>query len=342
MNRVIDNATKASDRRDLSHLRRVIRQEHVPKALVSDNVGKTSQEVLILLCRKSMLAYNLIIDLLSELNLYDGLDPDQMLQTISVPLSPPASEQEAGRWSDEYWPTIHKKSNPHGPQHNEIEQAAKEIRADVRRYMELAGRIGRASADHGCGESFGAVVVDRSGPSAPIVVAAAGDARWTGHGTRDKSVSGGNTMAHAVMRVISMIAKKRRACSVDARALERDNDDGAHFAEACLTSLETEVYSASSINPGGYLCVDMELYVTHEPCVMCCMALLHSRFRKVVFKEQMPRTGGLVAEAFFQGQERLSSWGLFWRPSLNWKFLAWQWSQDCDKETRTALEIVHV
>ena len=352
---MIDNATEASDRRNLSHLRRVIRQEHVPKALVSSNAEKVrlkggdgstglerSHEVFILLCRKSIVAYDLITDLLSDWNLCDGSEPDQMLRTISVPLSPPSSEQEAGRWSEEHWPTIYKRSNPHGPQHNEIEQAAKQIHAKVWRYMDLAGRIGRASADYGCGESFGAVVVDRSGPAAPIVVAAAGDARWTGHGTRDKSLSGGNTMAHAVMRVIGMIAKKRTACSVDAQALEADEDHEERFAEACLTSLERQVYSASSVAPGGYLCVDMELYVTHEPCVMCCMALLHSRFRRVVFKEQMPNTGGLVAEEVFQGRERLSNWGLFWRPSLNWKFLAWQWSQAGDDETSIESDRIHV
>lgn len=352
---MIDNATEASDRRNLSHLRRVIRDEHVPKALVSTDAEKRrlkgsdgfaglerSQDVFILLCRKSVLAYDLITDLLSELNPCDGLASDQMLQTISVPLSPPSSEQEAGLWSEEYWPTIYKRSNPHGPQHNEIEQAAKQIRAKVWSHMDLAGRIGQASADHGCGESFGAVVVDRSGPAAPIVVAAAGDARWTGQGTRDKSLNGGNAMAHAVMRVIGMIAKKRRACSADAQALESDKDNEEWFAEACLTSLERQVYSASSIAPGGYLCVDMELYVTHEPCVMCCMALLHSRFRKVVFKEQMPNTGGLVAEELFQGRERLSTWGLFWRPSLNWKFLAWQWSRDGDDESSIESDSLHV
>ena len=301
-----------------------------------------SQEVFILLCRQSVRAYDLVTDLLSDLNLCDGLASDQMLQTVSVPLSPPSSEREAGRWSEEYWPTIYKRSNPHGPQHNEIEQAAKQIRAQVWEYMDLAGRIGQASADHGCGESFGAVVVDRSGPAAPIVIAAAGDARWTGHGTRDKSLNGGNAMAHAVMRVIGMIAKKRRACSAYAQGLELDKDNEKHFAEACLTLLERQIYSASSIAPGGYLCVDMELYVTHEPCVMCCMALLHSRFRKVVFKEQMPSTGGLVAEEVFQGRERLSTWGLFWRPSLNWKFLAWQWSRDGDDESSIESDTVHV
>ena len=326
----------------------------MPKVLVSNDTEKRclkdgdgvvglerSQEVFILLCRKSVLTHDLITDLLSGLNLCDGLASDQMLQTISVPLSPPSSKQEAGRWSEEYWPSIYKRSNPHGPQHNEIEQAAKQIRAEAWEYMDLAGRIGRASADHGCGESFGAVVVDRSGPAAPIVVAAAGDARWTGHGARDKSLCGGNTMAHAVMRVIGMIAKKRRACSADAQALGSDKDNEEHFTEACLTSLEQRVYSASSIAPGGYLCVDMELYVTHEPCVMCCMALLHSRFRRVVFKQQMPNTGGLVAEELFQGRKRLSTWGLFWRPSLNWKFLAWQWSRDGDDESSIQSDTIH-
>jgi tRNA-specific adenosine deaminase 3 len=36
-----------------------------------------------------------------------------------------------------------------------------------------------------------------------------------------------------------------------------------------------------------------DVYVTHEPCTMCCMALIHSRIRRLIFWKGMP-TGAKV------------------------------------------------
>ncbi len=41
----------------------------------------------------------------------------------------------------------------------------------------------------------------------------------------------------------------------------------------------------------NYRLPDCELYVTLEPCAMCAMALLHARFKRVVFGAPDPKTG---------------------------------------------------
>lgn len=55
---------------------------------------------------------------------------------------------------------------------------------------------------------------------------------------------------------------------------------------------------------GNYRLPECELYVTLEPCAMCAMALLHARFKRVVFGSADPKTGaaGSVIDLFAQSQ----------------------------------------
>ena len=54
----------------------------------------------------------------------------------------------------------------------------------------------------------------------------------------------------------------------------------------------------------NYRLPDCELYVTLEPCAMCAMALMHARFKRVVFGATDPKTGaaGSVVDLFAQAQ----------------------------------------
>lgn len=53
---------------------------------------------------------------------------------------------------------------------------------------------------------------------------------------------------------------------------------------------------------GNYRLDDCELFVTLEPCAMCCGAMLHARLKRVVFGASDPKTGaaGSVVDLFAQ------------------------------------------
>jgi len=57
---------------------------------------------------------------------------------------------------------------------------------------------------------------------------------------------------------------------------------------------------------GNYRLPECELFVTLEPCAMCAMALMHARFKRVVFGASDPKTGaaGSVVDLF--GEPRLN------------------------------------
>ena len=54
----------------------------------------------------------------------------------------------------------------------------------------------------------------------------------------------------------------------------------------------------------NYRLPECELFVTLEPCAMCAMALLHARFKRVVFGASDPKTGaaGSVVDLFASSQ----------------------------------------
>jgi tRNA(adenine34) deaminase len=54
----------------------------------------------------------------------------------------------------------------------------------------------------------------------------------------------------------------------------------------------------------NYRLPDCELYVTLEPCAMCAMALMHARFKRVVFAAADPKTGaaGSVINLFAEAR----------------------------------------
>ena len=213
--------------------------------------------------------------------------------------------------------------------------------------MSLARRAGEEVLLAAQGEPVGAVIVDRNPGETSSVIAIAGDARWR-HIDRADEPGNGNVTAHATMRAIGMVARKRRTLLHEGLASECGTEDWDLNADRPLTALEKDVYFTSAVARNGYLCLDLELYVTHEPCVMCSMAILHSRFSRVIFGQRMPRTGGLTAISQNNSPSQVNNddhglgYGLFWRQELNWRHLAWQLVADDEWQIHISSPDIHI
>lgn len=301
--------------------------------------------------------------------------------TLLAPLYAPSTAAHAVEQSTTLWPTTYNPNTTYGPNPAMVAQAQEELEnnGEVDVYMALARQAGMQVEKKNLGLRTGAVIVERLAGQGQVV-AVAGDARWAG---REQDSGKGNPAGHAVLRAIDFVAQKHRAIaavasadvnsdkespaihafpapavcqSPDSATTKTDHNIAANYAaqlyHAPLTSLEEDYLSLRS-NPGspspnGYLCLNLEVYLTHEPCVMCSMALIHSRVGRVVFGGSAGNgiaSGALRAEVADLGEERHKHddettehtaggseqppmYGLFWREDLNWRFNAWEWRAD--------------
>lgn len=318
----------------MPHLRRCAKPVDLPGQLklqfMYDSVASRqvhtgkSQWIYILLGPESSLSRQEMIDELSQI---DGMTDGPFIASIPVPLLAPTSQVQAAMWSSQFWPTVYRKNNPLGPHPSMVTRYTDDIKSDASIWMALAHQVANKGKAAGYGEPMGACIIQRS-PEGTRIVALAADARWH---KQSKTGSNGNPMAHSVMRAISMVAQKL------VRA-ERREEGGPEpilefeaFQDKPLLDEEEKVFGEEHPNPDGYLCHDLELYLTHEPCVMCSMAILHSRMGKVIFCKRMTLTGGMTAEIRGHNQPQLAEFGgghglgLFWRRELNWSLVAWEW-----------------
>ena len=70
-------------------------------------------------------------------------------------------------------------------------------------------------------------------------------------------------------------------------------------------------------NGEGYQLTNRTLFLTHEPCLMCTMALVHSRVKEIVILYPMIRTGGCGGRVLVPEL-----------PTINHRFNVWCWKQE--------------
>ncbi|KAK9397936.1 putative inactive tRNA-specific adenosine deaminase-like 3 [Crotalus adamanteus] len=132
-------------------------------------------------------------------------------------------------------------------------------------YMELAIQAARQGARQGM-EPIGAAVVD---PATGRVLA-------VGHDCRE----GSNPLLHAAMVCIDLVAHSHGGGAY-----------GFKDYPAC-TFLRADNTAQSPLSLGDglpYICTGYDIYLTREPCLMCAMALVHSRIQRVFYGAPSPQ-----------------------------------------------------
>lgn len=122
------------------------------------------------------------------------------------------------------------------------------------------------------------------------------------------------------------------------------------------TSTPPQTSRIRTRSQGGYLCTDLDIYLSHEPCLCCSMGMLLSRFRAVIFPRagRMP-SGGIASEPVVgptpvnwdsdeddewkkdKTEDRLY-YGLHWRKELNWRALGFEFIEGETSENVDTVE----
>eukprot|EP00062_Callorhinchus_milii_P005974 gi/632945989/ref/XP_007888334.1/ PREDICTED: probable inactive tRNA-specific adenosine deaminase-like protein 3 [Callorhinchus milii] len=156
-----------------------------------------------------------------------------------------------------------------------------EEKAKMQMFMGKAIEAARAGKEMGM-EPVGAVIVD---PATNQIIAVGHDCR-----------NGPNALLHAVMVCIDLVAhgqgggafdhnKYPNCLFVATKDLSEDNNV-IDIGKPLIPSDHQNAPGSGKDLP--YICTGYDLYVSREPCVMCAMALVHSRIHRVFYATSSP------------------------------------------------------
>jgi tRNA-specific adenosine deaminase 3 len=328
-NEVLTALREVVPQNELQHLRRLVKPAYIPPSVAANlpfaHFPPEQSLLYILVCPAQRASVETISEIVSKTSPFRRknwrhIPPRPQVSIITVPANMPTTVEKSLEWSKKYWPTVYKRGNPYGPHPSLIENTALKL-SRVTEYMVMARKVAKEAAEARMGYECGGVIVN---PDTGEVIAAAGDARFNLNGRKWAC-----PLDHSVLRLVAMVAQKRlkmgELVSPDNPVTALTETERIYLNSSTMETLDGRAQimergaDSSEQESAGYLCHNMHVYLTHEPCVMCSMALLHSRVGIVVFEHRMINTGALVAEV-----DKGLGYGLFWRPDLNWKYLAWQ------------------
>ncbi|XP_037645858.1 probable inactive tRNA-specific adenosine deaminase-like protein 3 isoform X1 [Sebastes umbrosus] len=190
----------------------------------------------------------------------DGVRRDGLGEpfVVKVPARPPLTRPQF-ELASKHWPTsFHEDKQVTVALRGELFSPPQKARMHT--YMTSALTAAKAGIELGM-EAVGAVVVD---PATERIIAVGHDCR------------GDHPLHHAVMVCIDLVARSQGGGSYSF-----DRYPACQFTSPTSDTVHSVPGAEASSQP--YICTGYDLYVTREPCVMCAMALVHSRIGRVFY-----------------------------------------------------------
>ncbi|KAF7458563.1 putative cytidine deaminase [Cryptosporidium felis] len=188
-------------------------------------------------------------------------------KTLNLPKSPPLTREKYLELS-RHWPLSYLK-----PRWTP-EQLSPESQAAADKMIRLALRIGKMGEERG-------------NPGRGCVITLKGKVAAVGEDRRNSCYP----WMHSAMVAISNFSRRIRSSNGD-----RDSEDGAKqgdYGGGNVSVFWEEEALPDSEFKDQYLCTGGVAYLSHEPCISCSMALVHSRVSKVVYLHKDSEEGFL-------------------------------------------------
>uniref|UniRef100_A0A3Q3IN06 CMP/dCMP-type deaminase domain-containing protein n=1 Tax=Monopterus albus TaxID=43700 RepID=A0A3Q3IN06_MONAL len=190
----------------------------------------------------------------------DGVRHDGLGEpfVVKVPARPPLTRTQF-ELASKHWPTsFHEDKQVTVALRGELFSPPQ--KATMHMHMMTALTAAKAGKKMGM-EAVGAVVVN---PATERIIAVGHDCR------------GDNPLHHAVMVCIDLVAR-----SQGGGCYSFDRYPACRWISPGSDTFPNVPDAEASFQP--YICTGYDLYVTREPCVMCAMALVHSRIGRVFY-----------------------------------------------------------
>ncbi|SBT35653.1 cytidine deaminase, putative [Plasmodium ovale wallikeri] len=246
---------------------------------------------------------------------------DITIKKVYVSKHAPMTRKQYVQWS-EFWPLYYRKPT------NELPQLTKEQKNMYIKFLNISINIGKqfGTCQSGCILTWGNKIIACSGDNAKnhplqhaVILAIEEVAYKLRHMwlikkgvqlTKDQFIPWGTSNNHMpelsaqevseqVRHVHSASVKSVCSSSVDTQVAEECAKIGTQVAEECA-KVATQVAEecakiATQVSTDQYLCTNYYAYLSHEPCFMCAMAMVHSRITCVIFDQVNERNGALCS-----------------------------------------------